>query len=136
MTVNSDDSTPTPDGPSQVDTTGWSAAWKRRLADADLGLSVPRNTPRGRSERRFLALWDLQHPIPFADLCAAVHLPNDGWTRRRYTMDLLRDLRRVGSLVYDRRERVWYRTDLGAQAADAAAEWVLGGLRDHSKELT
>lgn len=34
---------------SAVDTTGWSAQWVRRLAEAEPGLSVKKDTPRGAS---------------------------------------------------------------------------------------
>lgn len=106
-----------------VDTTGWSKEWKNRLATADSGLSVRKDTPRGASERRFLALWDGQDKRTFRGLCKDVGAPpNDSWgSVERWVKDLLMDLKRVGSLRYDKQTRQWFRTELGAAAADTTA---------------
>lgn len=111
---------------SDPDTTGWSSAWRHRLARATPGLSVPRNTPRGRSERRFLALFDGAGARTFRSLCQQAGEPPKDWGLEQWVMDLLRDLKRVGSVAYERDTRCWYRTARGAAVADADAEWVVG----------
>jgi hypothetical protein len=119
-----------------IDTTGWSAEWVRRLRKATAGLSVPQNTPRGRSERRFLALLS-RYPegASFRQLCDQSEMPNPGWgTVDRWVRDLLFDLKRVGSVEYRPRARRWYLTGRGALAADPDAEWVVGPLDASSKE--
>lgn len=110
-----------------IDTSGWSPEWRQRLRQATPGLSVPRNTPRGRSERRFLALL-LNYPegARFRELCDKIEVPNDSWTVEGWVSDLLRDLKKVGSVYYNDRTRRWAVTGRGALVADANAEWVLG----------
>lgn len=96
---------------SAVDTTGWSAEWRRRLHRATPGLSVPVDTPRGESERAFLALFDGHESRTFRSLCEQVGEPPDpSWASvERWVRELLMDLKRVGSVAYDKRTRRWSR---------------------------
>jgi hypothetical protein len=110
-----------------IDTTGWSREWRNRLRRATPGLSVPANTPRGRSERRFLALLSgYPEGARFLDLCNQTKMPSAGWTVNSYVRNLLFDLRRVGSVSYNDHTRRWALTGRGALVADASAEWVVG----------
>lgn len=130
--------TPAKQGPviDGIDTAGWGREWRQRLRDATNGLSVPQNTPRGRSERRFLALLS-RYPegASFRELCKHVEVPHPSWgSVERYVRDLLADLKRVGSISYNPSTRRWYLEGRGALVADPDAEWVVGPIHASSKE--
>lgn len=119
-----------------IDTTGWSHAWRNRLRGATNGLSVPQNTPRGRSERRFLALLsNYPEGASFRELCKHTDVPHPSWeSGERYVRELTDDLKRVGSIEYRPEVRRWFLTGRGALVADPKAEWVAGPPHASSKE--
>jgi hypothetical protein len=119
-----------------IDQAGWSREWRSRLRKATNGLSVPQNTPRGRSERRFLAqLGQYPEGVSFRTLCDRSATPCPaGWTVDQWVRDLLFDLKRVGSVEYRPEVRRWFLTGRGALVADPEAEWVVGPPHASSKE--